>query len=205
MSLRQKREEYESFGSRLCLSWIYAMTAGSLQLDNHILCPNRKIRRLRLPIFLAARPVCCHMHQRSTKVVPSATLTMRLCRYQFRYNSIRHSLAFVCISLRLRFVGLLMASTAASLGADALSNNCRPTLSANTSTLVLTVAPSRRFLPSLREFAIVSMKDQRLPSGMIFHVAGSLLGVHPSASLMVEGTFLSLLLCKLTMPSSSKS
>ena len=125
-------------------------------------------------------------------------------RIHIATNAVRHSLDFVCISCRLRFFGLLMASTAASPGAAALSNNCRPTLSASTSTLVLTVAPSRRFLPSLRELAIVSMKDQRLPSGMIFPVAGSLSGVHPSASLIVEGIFLSLLLCSLTMPSSSK-
>ena len=132
-------------------------------------------------------------------------LTLRPCRDQSRYNSIRHSLAFVCISFRLRFFGLLMASTTASPGvAAALSNNCRPTWSANTSTLVLTVAPSRRFLPSLRELAIVSMKDQRLPSGTIIPVAGSLLGVHPSASLIVVWIFLSLLLRKMTMPSSSK-
>ena len=171
---------------------------------SHNLCPSRQIRRLRLPLFLAACLPSVPPHLPKLHLGNPFGNAGMVCRDQSR-NSTRHSLAFVSTSFRLRFFGLLMASTVTSPGAAALSNNCRPTLSAKTSTLVLTVAPSRRFLPSLRELAIVSMKDQRLPSGTIFPVARSLLGVHPLASLIVEGIFLSLLLCKLTMPSSSKS
>lgn len=81
-----------------------------------------------------------------------------------------------------------------------------PTRSARASTRVLTVAPSRRFLPSRRLAAILSVKAHSLPSGRSSPVAGSR-GVRHSGSSWSRGWLAlgsSLERTTRTMPSSWK-
>ena len=85
----------------------------------------------------------------------------------------------------------------------AVTNNSRPSLSAKLKTLVDTVAPSRRFLPSRRDREIISVKSHSFPAGTMSPVVSSRRGVHSGASFIRVGTRLSRLLDTTMIPSSS--
>lgn len=120
-------------------------------------------------------------------------------------------------SFRLRLSSLtaffrLLASSLLSLGGAppllstfmASSNNLRPSASVWLTTRVLTVAPSRRFLPSRRLDAIFSMKSHSRPEATSSPVVGFRWGLHSGARRRRGGILASLDLTTLTMPSSSK-
>lgn len=91
-----------------------------------------------------------------------------------------------------------------SAGRTASSNSLLPSASVSPSTRVLTVAPSRRFLPSRRLDAVFSVKSHSRPDATRAPVAGSRGGVHSGARRRRGGTFASLDLTTWMMPSSSK-
>ncbi len=91
-----------------------------------------------------------------------------------------------------------------SWAAIASSKSFRPTASASVRTRVLTVAPSRRFLPSRLLEAILSTNSHSLPDGTSCPVAGSRDGVHSGVSRSRAGTLVSLDLISMMMPSSLK-
>lgn len=72
------------------------------------------------------------------------------------------------------------------------SNSLLPSISVNLSTRLLTVAPSRRFLPSRRDLAIFSVKSQSFPSARRTPVAGSREGRHVGPSWIRGGILESL-------------
>ncbi len=143
------------------------------------------------------------------------------------------SRALVLISFRRLFFGEL-ASFALPDIAAVFAYSSRPMLSASARTLVLTVAPSRRFLlprtfsiqlhvetksrhekgivgnvapthPSLLDCAIASANFQSFPSRMINPLSLSRAGVQPGSSLTMVGIFELRLLDKTMILSSSKS
>lgn len=87
----------------------------------------------------------------------------------------------------------------------AWSNSRRPRTSVSRTTRVLTVAPSRRFLPSRRLEAIFSVKTHRRdPRARSSPVAGSRGGCQSGARRSRGGILVSLDLTTSMMPSSSK-
>ena len=114
-----------------------------------------------------------------------------------------HSLAPSPILLSLLF--FCTSSTTPTPATAASLNSSRPTLSASANTLVLTVAPSLRFFPSLLDCAIFSIKFHNLPLGTIAPVCASRSGLHSSDSLTAEGVLGSLFGLRTMMPSSSTS
>lgn len=81
--------------------------------------------------------------------------------------------------------------------------NPLPIISVSRKTLEETVAPSFRFFPSLRDWAIFSMKSHNLPSKTTTPVLGSRRGAQSGESLVLGGTLEFLLFRTVIIPSSS--
>ena len=117
--------------------------------------------------------------------------------YSFDLDCIAFLLFCVCFSV-------VWSSSERLSAVVSESNSVLPITSVNRKTLVETVAPSFLFFPSLRDWAIFSMKSHSLPSGTINPVSGSRRGAQSGESLVLGGVFAVLLFSTVIIPSSSK-
>jgi hypothetical protein len=120
------------------------------------------------------------------------------------YSTINYRCAGTIIALPLLFFFPDASASFAASAEAAAENRDWPNVSASVSTLVLTVAPSRLFLPSRLDCAIISVKSHNLPRGAILPVKGSRCGVHAGASFIWGGEFDNLSFATTIIPSSSK-